>query len=87
LGVWENEPERERCRRRGRSPEPATPEEPIVDGSPLVNPSEAIFGEAKGDFRWVFDWSTGEDGWAGERRRVGEEKKLIKKNKSRKEKK
>jgi hypothetical protein len=33
---------------------PANPEEPIVDGSPPVNPSEAIFGEAEGDFRWVF---------------------------------
>jgi hypothetical protein len=48
------ERERERCRRRGRSPEPTSPEEPIVDGSPPVNPSEAIFGETNGDFRWVF---------------------------------
>jgi hypothetical protein len=33
---------------------PANPEEPIVGGSPPVNPGEAIFGEVEGDFRWVF---------------------------------
>lgn len=55
-GVWENETGRERCRRRGRSLEPANPEEPI-GGSPLVNPGEAISGEVRGNFRWIFGWS------------------------------
>jgi len=83
LREWTRERERERCRRRGRSPEPTSPEEPIVDGSPPVNPSEAIFGETNGDFRWVFGWSVGEDGWAGSRREKtsGRRKEIDKKKK------